>query len=832
MLSKGSAENKGSAGKTPPKSTKSARAARTEKEATAVDDSSVENVYFLNAFPIPNSVLRTSRVCVLSLLMVMGTLEAYTLRLIPIHIYGKVIHEFDPWFNFRASEYLDEHGWDAFFHWYDYMSWYPLGRPVGTTIFPGLQITSVLIRRALSMLGVSMTMNDVCCLIPAWFGSVATVLAALLAYETWGSFSGAAMTAGLFAILPAHLMRSMAGEYDNECIAMAAMLLTFYLWVRSLRNAGSWPIGVLTGLAYGYMVSTWGGFIFVLNMVALHAAVCVFADWMRGRYDASLLWAYSLFFVVGTAIATRVPPVGWTPFKSLEQLMALLVFIFMWALHFSEILRRRADVPICSTKALRIRARVFMITCGVLVLAAALLAPQGYFGPLSSRVRALFVQHTRTGNPLVDSVAEHMPTSADAFWSYFHICLPGSLLGFFVTLFLCSARYHHGKSFILLYYLVAYYFSTKMSRLMLLSGPAAVVLTGNMLGGVMDLSVDSLFLPPGVCEDGKKRQMKGRHKQKDFAERVETRISTAWKKMCRRRPFFAAALVGALLVLGGHALLTSGYREHCHQFAEAVSGPQIIMRAQLRTGEIVMLDDYYVSYLWLRNNTPADARILAWWDYGYQITGIGNRTSLADGNTWNHEHIATIGKLLTSPVAKAHLLIRHLADYVLIWTGSRAEDLMKSPHMARIGNSVYRDICTEDDPLCSNFGFEDYDLSRPTPMMRMSLLYNLHVSGEHPSPAIDNMFRLAYRSRHGLVKIYKVMNVSAESKAWVADPKNRKCDAPGSWLCAGQYPPAKEIQEMLARRIDYGQLEDFNRGKRDDAYYRAYMRRIRNEGRG
>ncbi|PWV12328.1 putative oligosaccharyl transferase subunit [Trypanosoma cruzi] len=101
----------------------------------------------------------------------------------------------------------------------------------------------------------------------------------LLAYETWGSFSGAAMTAGLFAILPAHLMRSMAGEYDNECIAMAAMLLTFYLWVRSLRNAGSWPIGVLTGPGVRLHGVAWGGFIFVLNMVALHAAVCVFADW-------------------------------------------------------------------------------------------------------------------------------------------------------------------------------------------------------------------------------------------------------------------------------------------------------------------------------------------------------------------------------------------------------------------------------------------------------------------------------------------------------------------------------------------------------------------------
>jgi asparagine N-glycosylation enzyme membrane subunit Stt3 len=37
------------------------------------------------------------------------------------------------------------------------------------------------------------------------------------------------------------------------------------------------------------------------------------------------------------------------------------------------------------------------------------------------------------------------------------------------------------------------------------------------------------------------------------------------------------------------------------------------------------------------------------WDYGYQITGIGERTTLADGNTWNHEHIATIGKMMASP---------------------------------------------------------------------------------------------------------------------------------------------------------------------------------------
>lgn len=32
----------------------------------------------------------------------------------------------------------------------------------------------------------------------------------------------------------------------------------------------------------------------------------------------------------------------------------------------------------------------------------------------------------------------------------------------------------------------------------------------------------------------------------------------------------------------------------------------------------------------------------------------------------------------------------------------------------------------------------------------------------------------------------QVLNVSIESKAWVADPANRICDAPGSWYCVGQ----------------------------------------------
>ena len=56
-----------------------------------------------------------------------------------------------------------------------------------------------------------------------------------------------------------------------------------------------------------------------------------------------------------------------------------------------------------------LRVKVTIPIFGFLALIVAVLLPTGYFGPLTARIRGLFVKHTRTGNPLVDSVAEHQP---------------------------------------------------------------------------------------------------------------------------------------------------------------------------------------------------------------------------------------------------------------------------------------------------------------------------------------------------------------------------------------------------------------------------------------
>ena len=81
-----------------------------------------------------------------------------------------------------------------------------------------------------------MSLNDVCVYVPAWFGVSATVFVGLLASECSNSWSVGAAAAAIMSIIPAHIMRSVGGGYDNECVAMTALALTFYCWCRALRD--------------------------------------------------------------------------------------------------------------------------------------------------------------------------------------------------------------------------------------------------------------------------------------------------------------------------------------------------------------------------------------------------------------------------------------------------------------------------------------------------------------------------------------------------------------------------------------------------------------------
>eukprot|EP00510_Aplanochytrium_minuta_P002378 CAMPEP_0184017662 /NCGR_PEP_ID=MMETSP0954-20121128/7674_1 /TAXON_ID=627963 /ORGANISM="Aplanochytrium sp, Strain PBS07" /LENGTH=524 /DNA_ID=CAMNT_0026298949 /DNA_START=1317 /DNA_END=2891 /DNA_ORIENTATION=+ len=395
-----------------------------------------------------------------------------------------------------------------------------------------------------------------------------------------------------------------------------------------------------------------------------------------------------------------------------------------------------------------------------------------------------------------------------------------------------------------------------MARLVVLLGPIASALVGVALGKL----AEELIIKPievfvyGSKEENssqesdmktspkkapktppKKTQNKKTKKKKEGPKDPISTIQSLLKvvnKVYNIKPLVLVRIFAGIAFIFLGLPYYQNFFVYCHSMAQRMSYPSIMFEAQLRSGKRIIVDDYREAYWWLRDNTPYDSRVLSWWDYGYQISGIADRITLADGNTWNHEHIATLGRILTAPQDDAHRIARHLADYVLVWTGGGGDDLAKSPHMARIGNSVYPGLCP-DDPTCSHFGFYSREPLMPTPSMKKSLLYILSLNGIQEGVKVNpKLFTLAYQSKYGKVRIYKIENVSQKSKKWLADPKNRNCDSPGSWYCPGNYPPA--LNKFIASRKDFKQLEDFNVEKDADAakYNEQYMQKMAEKGKG
>ena len=183
--------------------------------------------------------------------------------------------------------------------------------------------------------------------------------------------------------------------------------------------------------------------------------------------------------------------------------------------------------------------------------------------------------------------------------------------------------------------------------------------------------------------------------------------------------------------------------------------------------------------------SPQCVRRCIRWDYGYQINGMAERTTIADGNTWNHEHIALLGKALVSSEEDSHEIIKHMADYVLLWTthhaGMWGDDLAKQPHMARIAGSVFSDV----DASMYRLGNDRV----PSPMMADSVLYKLHSYGiEGATPAVDTLehYEEFYTTKHKMVRIYKVKDVNVESKNHPV----------------GSYPPA--LQQVVDKMKPFG----------------------------
>ncbi|XP_046991933.1 dolichyl-diphosphooligosaccharide--protein glycosyltransferase subunit STT3B [Schistocerca americana] len=691
-------------------------------------------------------------------------ISGFASRLFAVIRFESIIHEFDPWFNYRATAYMVKNGFYQFLNWFDERAWYPLGRIVGGTVYPGLMITSGSIHYVLHSLNIPVHIRDICVFLAPVFSGLTAIATYLLTKELWSP--GAGLFAACFiAIVPGYISRSVAGSYDNEGIAIFALQLTYYLWVKSVKS-GSIFWSCMTALSYFYMVSAWGGYVFIINLIPLH----VFALLLMGRYSNRLFTSYTTFYILGLILSMQIPFVGFQPIRTSEHMAATGVFALLMAVAFLKYLQSilsKAEFKYFFTVSA-------LASAGIVFLTVVGLTYAGVIAPWSGRFYSLWdTGYAKIHIPIIASVSEHQPTTWFSFFFDLHILATM----FPVGLWYCIKNVNDERVFVVLYALSAVYFAGVMVRLMLTLTPVVCVLSGIAFSQLLELYLkedESPHVSYSDSEDdsngdknsrnmydkaGKLRKMK--HEQQRESDGLGVNI----------RSIIIVAILMLLMMFAVHCTWVT---------SNAYSSPSIVLASYGHDGSRQILDDFREAYYWLSQNTHSDARVMSWWDYGYQIAGMANRTTLVDNNTWNNSHIALVGKAMSSNESEAYKIMISLdVDYVLVIFGGvigySGDDINKFLWMVRIAEGEHPKDIRESDYFTDRGEFR-VD-AEGTPTLLNCLMYKLsyykfgELKLDYRSPAgfdrtrnaiIGNKnFELtyleeAYTTEHWLVRIYRV----------------------------------------------------------------------------
>jgi len=691
------------------------------------------------------------------LILSIACVLSFSTRLFSVLRFESVIHEFDPYFNYRTTQYLTSEGFYEFHNWFDDRAWYPLGRIIGGTIYPGLMVTSAILYHVMHFFHITIEVRNVCVFLAPLFSSFTTLVTYQLTKELKDSGAGL-IAAAMIAIVPGYISRSVAGSYDNEGIAIFCMLLTYWLWIKSVKS-GSLLWSTMCSLAYFYMVSSWGGYVFLINLIPMH----VFALMVTGRFSHRIYVAYSTVYCIGTILSMQISVVGFQPVQTSEHMAALGIFGLCQIHAFVDYLRFRL-----SSKHFEIlfKSLVFL-SATVAGIIGAILTISGKVAPWTGRFYSLLdPSYAKNNIPIIASVSEHQPTT----WSSFYFDLQMLVFMFPVGLYYCFSKLTDANIFIIIYGVTSIYFAGVMVRLMLVLAPVACILAGIGISSVLATYMKNIDFGSSQPAQKQSTSRKGKN-QSDPSYPIKNEVAT-----------FMVALVTFFLIT---------YTFHCTWVtSEAYSSPSIVLSAKQNDGSRIIFDDFREAYYWLRQNTPEDAKVMSWWDYGYQITAMANRTILVDNNTWNNTHISRVGQAMASPEDKAYEIMRELdVGYVLVifggLTGYSSDDINKFLWMVRIGGSTDTGKHIKEHDYYTPAGEFRIDKDG-SPTLLNCLMYKMcfyrfgAVYTEQGKPTgydrvrnaeIGNKdFELdvleeAYTTEHWLVRIYKVKDLDNRGTA-------------------------------------------------------------------
>lgn len=239
-----------------------------------------------------------------------------------------------------------------------------------------------------------------------------------------------------------------------------------------------------------------------------------------------------------------------------------------------------------------------------------------------------------TTDPLVDSVSEHATTTLAQSFLFHSILMVFAGLGVWFILKNSRKSYFIKKdmiSFSLIIGITGVYVSSAFVRLEVFASIAIIILS-------------SLGLSVLVKEF--------------FSNKTEVK---RFKNIAIKIPF----VIGIIILL----TIPLTYPAEGNTISITKNPPTILNGG---TSFTTSTSDWGDTLEWIKNNTPEDAVIGAWWDYGYWIQTKAERASLADNSTVSTSIIKKIATIFLSSPDEGWKALREMqADYFVVFVAAQ-----------------------------------------------------------------------------------------------------------------------------------------------------------------
>ncbi|MGC9209726.1 MAG: hypothetical protein ACP5FT_00415 [Acidilobus sp.] len=593
----------------------------------------------INRFSLPISI---------ALALAMTALSVF-IRLTPAFRYGlKYVNGNDPWIFYWLAKYFYEHGVSsqALKALTDVkVFWYPWGRNFLVSEYLGLPILTAIITKLMGKGPSYITAVEG--LLPVAFSAVGILGTFFAAYKITDSKLGALAAASVFAFYPVIVIdKSFATYPGKQVTGLAIIALALYFWASAYKSPSRYKalaLALVGGLIGGSIAWLWGGY----EYVALIMAVIILLDPFLVRPTPERFMRHFAAFLGYLLAVASSPAVGVRYFYhglGLALVGVLLVYLF------EAFMERLPLDRLHLTRTFNVKVHLWIILLGVGLLVAASLSGLVF---LPSRVLLALGIVPATSGIVPLTVQEYMPISLSQAMAEYGPVLFVTIIGIIAFIYVLAAR---------------------RERL----GPTDTIKVALFVLGVLFTiaSVNEAYFAPSAAFF---LALSAAASISIFTSMKVTRYDRKTRK-ATQRPDVAGLGVGlvlAIIVLGFAAYYAPQVYATMKLEAPAVTtgwlSPLSVPTPSGRTKIIVPLNSAWLDALnYVKHNTSPNAVIVSWWDYGYWIEALGNRTTVDDGSTINGTQIEVVANVLTAPVNQSGAFLRMLRvppndTYVLVY---------------------------------------------------------------------------------------------------------------------------------------------------------------------